>query len=54
MEKVLTVSEFSKIINETISCFDLLWIEGEITDFNNWQNIQIYFKLKDLVDKSTI
>ena len=38
-EKVLTVNEFVKVINEAVSYFDLLWIEGEITDLKNWQNI---------------
>ena len=53
-QKVLTVSEFTKIINETVSRIGLIWIEGEVTDFKNWQNVQIYFKLKDLSDESTV
>jgi exodeoxyribonuclease VII large subunit len=45
--KVVNVSEFTRIVNNCVSEIELVWIEGEVSNFKNWQDHWIFFSLKD-------
>lgn len=45
--KVVSVSEFNRLVNEAIFEIEPVWIEGEVSNFKNWQNRWIFFSLKD-------
>jgi len=45
--KVVSVSEFTRLINEVISEIEPVWIEGEVSNFKNWRDRWIFFSLKD-------
>jgi len=45
--KVVSVSEFTRIVNQAISEIEPIWIEGEVSNFKNWQERWIFFSLKD-------
>ena len=45
--KVVSVSEFTRLINEVISEIEPVWIEGEVSNFKNWRDRWIFFSIKD-------
>ena len=45
--KVVSVSEFTRIVNQAVSEIKPIWIEGEVSNFKNWQDRWIFFSLKD-------
>ncbi len=45
--KVVSVSEFTKIVNETIFGVETVWVEGEASNFKNWLDRWIFFSVKD-------
>jgi len=45
--KVVSVSEFTRIVNQAVSEIEPIWIEGEVSNFKNWQDRWIFFSLKD-------
>ena len=45
--KVISVSEFTRLVNETVFEIEPVWIEGEVSNFKNWQDRWIFFSLKD-------
>ena len=45
--KVVSVSEFTRLINEVIFEIEPVWVEGEISNFKNWRDKWIFFSLKD-------
>ena len=45
--RVVSVSEYAGVINEALSWLEPVWIEGEISNLKNWQNIMLYFSVKD-------
>ena len=45
--KVISVSEFTRLVNETVFEIEPVWIEGEVSNFKNWQGRWIFFSLKD-------
>jgi exodeoxyribonuclease VII large subunit len=45
--KVLTISEVTRIIRETLESLPPLWVEGEVSNLTYHANGHIYFTLKD-------
>jgi len=45
--KVVSVSEFNRLVNEVVSKIKPVWIEGEVSNFKNWQDRWIFFSIKD-------
>ena len=46
-EKVITVTDFTKLINLLISDIEPVWIEGEIIGLKNWKDRMVFFDIKD-------
>jgi len=46
-KKVISVTDFTKLINLLISDIDPVWVEGEVIGLKNWLNRIIFFDIKD-------
>lgn len=46
-KKVISVTDFTKIINLIVSDIEPVWIEGEIIGLKNWKDRVIFFDIKD-------
>ncbi len=46
-KKVISVTDFTKLINLLISDIDPVWIEGEIIGLKNWKDKIVFFDIKD-------
>ena len=46
-KKVITVTDFTKLINLLISDIEPVWIEGEIIGLKNWKDRMVFFDIKD-------
>jgi len=46
-KKVISVTDFTKLINLLISDVTPVWIEGEVIGFKNWKDRMVFFDIKD-------
>ena len=46
-KKVISVTDFTKLINLLVSDIAPVWIEGEVIGFKNWKDRVVFFDIKD-------
>ena len=46
-KKVISVTDFTKLVNLLVSDITPVWIEGEVIGFKNWKDRMVFFDIKD-------